>query len=129
MPKNQSPTRSETRSQPKRRHLWKWVVAATIPLVVVAFLLLNNNEDTTQTVTIYGTDYTTTQTVEGHNGYVYVSIPVNTDTSTVIVEVENGADNLKIREFLDQLDTFIPGEHVIALSDGNLHFIVDGIEN
>ena len=37
-------------------------------------------------------------------------------------------DTQQIREFLDGLDTLVPGEHVVSLSEVNLHFIVDGID-
>lgn len=113
----------------KWKRPWLWVVVAgVVAAIIVVVVLLAGGDDKTSTVTVYGTDYTTTQNIDGHNGYVYVYIPVNAETSDVIVEVENPGDTAKIREFLDGLDTFTPGEHIVELSDSNLHFIVDGIE-
>lgn len=80
-----------------------------------------------ETVTAYGIEYTTNVKVEEHGGYVYVYVPVNAKTGSVVLEVENKKDSQHIREFLDSLDTFVPGEHVVSTSEMNLHFIVDGM--
>jgi hypothetical protein len=80
-----------------------------------------------ESVTVGGTEYTTNVRMDEQGGYVYAYIPVNTDVGEVVIEVADEQDNREIRSFLDSLDTFTPGEHVLELSDSNLHFIVDGM--
>ncbi|MBL3700610.1 hypothetical protein D3228_13320 [Leucobacter luti] len=80
------------------------------------------------THTVLGVEVTTNLEVAAHGGYIYVTVPVNADASEAVLHVPDEGDNLRIREFLDGLDTLVPGEHVLALSEANLHFIVDGIE-
>ena len=110
-----------------------WLIAggvALIALVVLAAVLWLNRPtaDGPSTVTVQGVEYVTNVEVEAQGGYVYVYLPVNSDVESVVLEVADEADNQQIREFLDGLDTFVPGEHVLSLSETNLHFIVDGID-
>ena len=121
-------------SRPGRRAVPRprWVVAAVVlaVLVTLAALLWPNGPeaDPSKVVTVQGVDYVTNVRVEDQGGYVYVFLPVNADATSVVLEVGDERDNEKIREFLGALDTFVPGEHVLALSDSSLHFILDGIE-
>ena len=54
-------------------------------------------------------------------------VPVNSEVNSLVLKVQDAEDNAQIRAFLSGLDTFVPGEHVLALSDSNLHFIIDGM--
>lgn len=132
---NNEPTEREEPEERGRRATPKaiWMIAIGIALVVLtllaALLWLNRPEvDETSVVTVQGVEYVTNVTVEEQDGYVYVLMPVNSDAASVVLEVADDRDNAKIREFLDGLDTLVPGEHVLSLSDANLHFILDGIE-
>jgi len=109
-----------------RRGLWIAGVALLVIVIGIAAWLLWPKQQT-ETVTLLGTEYTTNMQIEEHRGYVYVTIPVNSDTRDVVIEVPDETDNARIRDFLDELDTLVPGERVIALSDSNLHVLVDGI--
>lgn len=124
-------------SRPGRRAVPRprWVVSAVVlavlvTLVTLAALLWPNGPeaDPSKVVTVQGVDYVTNVRVEDQGGYVYVFLPVNADATSVVLEAGDERDNEKIREFLGALDTFVPGEHVLALSDSSLHFILDGIE-
>lgn len=124
------------RVRQRRRALprWAWItgigVCVGIALAVIAVAIWLNwpKTDETSVVTVHGVEYVTNVQVEDHNGYAYVQMPVNSDTASVVLEVADSADNEKIREFLDGLDTLMPGEHVLSLNETNLHFIVDGID-
>lgn len=110
-----------------------WLIAggvALAALVVLAAVLWVNQPRAAapNTVTVQGTEYVTNVEVEAQGGYVYVYLPVNTDPEAVVLEVSDEADSQRIREFLGGLDTLVPGEHVVSLSESNLHFIVDGID-
>ena len=110
-----------------------WLIAGGVAVVVLvvsaATFWLNKPEvDAPTTVTVQGVEYVTNVEVEAQSGYVYVYLPVNTDPETVVLEAPIEADTQQIREFLDGLDTLVPGEHVVSLSEVNLHFIVDGID-
>lgn len=111
----------------RRKGLWLGsAVAAALLLGALAWWFWPASN--VQTVSVLGVDYTTNMQIDDHNGYVYVYVPVNADVNRVVVKVADKADNKEIRGFLDSLDTLVPGEHVIELSDSNLHFIVDGME-
>ncbi|MBC9936170.1 MULTISPECIES: hypothetical protein [unclassified Leucobacter] len=113
-------------SRPRRTLLWAGGAAAAA-LTVGALAWWNWPAPGVADVTILGVDYTTNMEVEEHGGYVYVTVPVNSDPRSVVVEVGNAGDDQEIREFLDGLDTLVPGEHVVELRASNLHFIVDGL--
>lgn len=116
------PTRS------RRRAAWiATAVAAVVVLVLAALLSWNRPAGGGEPVTVGGTEYTTNVRMDEQGGYVYAYIPVNTDVGEVVIEVADEEDNREIRDFLDSLDTLVPGEHVLELSDSNLHFIVDGM--
>lgn len=81
-----------------------------------------------ESVTLLGVEYTSNVQLDEHGGYVYVTLPVNSDGNAVVLEVTDPDDNEEIRGFLSALDTLVPGEHVLELRDSNLHFIVDGMD-
>jgi hypothetical protein len=112
---------------PRRRARWIAAAAAAVAVVIGALLWLNWPAQDVESVTVGGTEYTTNVRMDEQGGYVYAYIPVNTDVGEVVIEVADEQDNREIRSFLDSLDTFTPGEHVLELSDSNLHFIVDGM--
>lgn len=110
-----------------------WLIAGGVAILVLAVLaaalwLNRPAEEAPNTVTVQGVEYVTNVEVEEQGGYVYVYLPVNTETGAVVLEVADSADSERIKEFLDGLDTLVPGEHVVSLSESNLHFIVDGID-
>ncbi len=114
-------------SRSRARLLWLGVAAAG--LVALGSLLWWNWPATdVETVTVLGVEYSTNLRLDEHDGYTYVYVPVNTDVGTAVLQVEDAGDRAQIRAFLDSLDTLLPGEHVLALSDANLHFIVDGMD-
>lgn len=111
----------------RRKGLWiGGAVAAALLLGALAWWFWPASN--VQTVSVLGADYTTNMRIDDHNGYVYVYVPVNADVKRVVVQVADKADSKEIRGFLDTLDTLVPGEHVLELSNSNLHFIVDGME-
>lgn len=120
---------SETSVRGPRLRRGLWIAGAVLLVIVigVAAWLLWPKQQQTETVTLIGTEYTTNMPIEEHGGYVYVTIPVNSDTRDVVIEVPDETDNARIRDFLDELDTLVPGERVVALSDSNLHVLVDGM--
>lgn len=110
-----------------------WIIAGGAVLVALAVLaaalwLNRPDANTPSTVTVQGVEYVTNVEVEEQDGYLFVYLPVNADTADVVLETPNAADTRQIREFLDGLDTLVPGEYVVSLSAANLHFIVDGID-
>lgn len=110
---------------PRRRALW--IAAAAVAVAIGALVWLNWPAQDVESVTVGGAEFATNMQMEEQGGYVYAYIPVNTDVGDVVIEVADAEDNREIREFLDSLDTLVPGEHVLALSDSNLHIIVDGM--
>lgn len=112
----------------RRRALWVVAAIVVVAAVVAGLLWWNQPEEQLDTVTLHSVEYTTNLRMDEHNGYAYVYVPVNTDAGEAVLEVEDEADSAEIRAFLDGLDTLVPGEHVLELSDANLHFIVDGME-
>lgn len=115
-------------SRARTRLLWIGGAVAVVLAVVLGTLLWANwSAKDVQVITVLGVEYSSNVPIEEQNGYVYVYLPVNSDTAAVIVEVSDEGDSRRIRDFLDSLDTFVPGEHVLDLSDSNLHFIVDGM--
>lgn len=53
-------------------------------------------------------------------------LPVNTDVSGVVLEpVHGGAD---VEAAIEQIDTFVPGEHELVFDEFTIRVIVDGIE-
>lgn len=122
------------RPRHRRSARLKWIVAGAVALVAltaVATLLwvTGPKEDAASSVTVQGISFVTNVEVEDQNGYVYVYLPVNTDAASVVLEVANESDNQQIREFLGALDTLVPGEYVLSLSEATLHFIVDGMDD
>lgn len=114
---------------PRSRKKALWIGAAASAAVVAgAALWWLWPAQNIEVVNVLGVDYTTNMQIEEHGGYVYVTVPVNAAVNSVVVEVEDKSDSQKIREFLDSLDTLVPGEHVLALRDSNLHIIVDGMD-
>jgi hypothetical protein len=112
----------------RTRVVWIAIAAAGVVALIAALLISTWPKENLATVTIGGVGYTSNMEVEEFNGYVYVFIPVNTEVDDAVVEVDDADDSRKIRDFLDSLGTLVPGEHVLELSNSNLHFIVDGIE-
>lgn len=112
---------------PRRRALWIAASAAAVAVVIGALVWLNWPAQDVESVTVGGAEYTTNVRMDEQGGYVYAYIPVNTDVGKVVIEVADEEDNREIRDFLDSLDTLVPGEHVLALSEANLHIIVDGM--
>ncbi|WP_125098952.1 hypothetical protein [Leucobacter chromiireducens] len=118
-----APARS---GRPRRRAVWLGVgVTAAIAIGAVTWSLWPETD--VRTVTVLGVDYTTNLDVEDHNGYPYVTVPVNTVVGSIVLEVSDADDTRTIQDFLATLDTLVPGEHVVSLGASNLHIIVDGI--
>lgn len=122
----EAPEKAAATSRPRRKLLWAGGATA-VALAAGAVLWANWPAQDLDVVTVLGVDYTTNMQVDEHGGYVYVTVPVNSDAGSVVVEVGDAGDNAEIREFLDTLDTLVPGEHVVELQRSNLHFIVDGL--
>lgn len=116
------------RGGPRRRRIvWGGAGAALAVALGLSAWSLWPSPDL-ESVTLLGVEYTSNMPLNEHGGYVYVTIPVNSDGNAVVLEVADTDDNGEIREFLSGLDTMVPGEHVLALRESNLHFIVDGID-
>lgn len=124
----ETPETPEVPTTPKWRSKKVWLggaIAAALVLGGLAWWI--GSTQTVKTVTVLGVDYTTNLEMDVYDGNVYVSVPVNTNTGEAVLKVDNKEDNEQIREFLDSLDTLVPGEHALALSETNLRFIVDGM--
>lgn len=122
---------AEHRARKQKRSLI--VVGAAIALVIalgVAWLVMNLSKDSGNQVheySIRGLEYTTNLQIEEVRGEIYVYVLVNTDTDDIVFEVEDAADNGLVSEFFKGLDTFIPGEYEVELTDSTLRVIVDGM--
>lgn len=109
-----------------RRKVWlATLVVLVVVVAVLAWWLWPKQQ--VPTVTLHGMDYTTNMQIEEYGGYVYVTVPVNTDPRDVVLTVADETDNQRIRDFLAELDTLVPGERVLALSTSNLHVLVTGM--
>ena len=126
-PRTRRSLRPRRSSRPRRRAVWIAAAAVLAAVVVAALLWTNCPKTGAEPVTLGGVEYTSNVRMEEQGGYVYAYIPVNSDAGGVVIEVADAEDNREIREFLDSLDTLVPGEHVLALSESNLHIIVDGM--
>ncbi|GAA1598690.1 hypothetical protein GCM10009693_08230 [Leucobacter chromiireducens subsp. chromiireducens] len=110
----------------RHRALWLGVgAAAALAIGAVTWSLWPAGD--VRTTTVLGVEYSTNLNVEEQNGYTYVTVPVNTEVESLVLEVPDAEDTRTIREFLAGLDTFVPGEHVLSLGTANLHIIVDGL--
>ncbi|WP_025134722.1 hypothetical protein [Leucobacter sp. PH1c] len=114
------------RGRPRRRALWLGAGAAAALALGAATWALWPTSDV-HSVTVLGVDYSTNLEIEEHDGYTYVTVPVNTEAGSAVLEVPDADDTRAIREFLAGLDTLVPGEHVLTLRTANLHIIVDGM--
>ena len=114
------------RGRPRRRALWLGAGAAAALALGAATWALWPTSDV-RSVTVLGVDYSTNLEIEEHDGYTYVTVPVNTEAGSAVLEVPDADDTRAIREFLAGLDTLVPGEHVLTLRTANLHIIVDGM--
>ncbi len=114
------------RGWPRRRALWLGAGAAAALALGAATWALWPTSDV-RSVTVLGVDYSTNLEIEEHDGYTYVTVPVNTEAGSAVLEVPDADDTRAIREFLAGLDTLVPGEHVLTLRTANLHIIVDGM--
>lgn len=112
----------------RARTLWLGAGAAALAVVIaVAVALMWPRPTDVRVVAVSGAEYTTNIEVREEAGYVYAYLPVNADADDVVLEADDPEDTRTIRAFLDGLDTFVPGEHIIDLRDAHLHVIVDGI--
>ena len=114
------------RGRPRRRALWLGAGAAAALALGAATWALWPTSDV-RSVTVLGVNYSTNLEIEDHDGYTYVTVPVNTEAGSAVLEVPDTDDTRAIREFLAGLDTLVPGEHVLTLRTANLHIIVDGM--
>ncbi|QYM75572.1 hypothetical protein [Leucobacter luti] len=114
------------RGKPRRRALWLGAGAVAALAIGVAAWSLWPASDV-HSVTVLGVEYSTNLQIEEHDGYAYVTVPVNTEAGSTVLEVTDADDTRTIREFLAGLDTLVPGEHVLTLRTANLHIIVDGM--
>jgi hypothetical protein len=106
-----------------------WAVAGAIAaaVAVVAVLLWMPND--IRTVTMGGAEYRTNIELREAESGMYAFVPVNTETEDVVLETGDVHSDSVIRDFLERLDTFIPGEHVLMLENSvTIRVIVDGIE-
>ncbi|MCC3283218.1 hypothetical protein [Arthrobacter caoxuetaonis] len=84
--------------------------------------------DGTRTYEIAGEDYTSNVEIKEEAGGVYMYLPVNTDIEEVEVVTADPDTTQQLQEQLQNLDTFVPGEHILELPDTSIHVIIDGIE-
>ena len=84
--------------------------------------------DGTRTYEIAGEDYISNVEIKEEAGGVYMYLPVNTDIEEVEVVTADPETTQQLREQLQSLDTFVPGEHILRLPERSIHVIVDGIE-
>lgn len=128
--REQAATRRGARAATKRSARMRSIIAGAAAVLValaVALPLLWPRAADVREVEVAGTTFTTNLDVREEGGYVYAYLPVNADVGAVVLTAENPDDTARIREFLQDLDTLVPGEHVIDLTDSHLHVIVDGI--
>lgn len=92
--------------------------------VLVAVLWPRNG---VERVTVAGVEFRTNVVMEEYNNSPYANIPINSDTQQVVIETENPRDTATIREFLDAVNTFVPGEYTLQLADRTMYVRVDGI--
>ena len=84
--------------------------------------------DGTRTYEIAGEDYISNVEIKEEAGGVYMYLPVNTDIEEVEVVTADPETTQQLREQLQSLDTFVPGEHILRLPERSIHVIIDGIE-
>ncbi|QEW01025.1 hypothetical protein F6J84_13570 [Microbacterium caowuchunii] len=109
------------------RKAWAIGAGAVLLAAVVVVAQLWPRSPDVHVVEVAGVEYTTNVAVREEAGAVYAYLPVNAAIDEVVLTVADHADSATIRAFLDGLDTFVPGEYVIELTDAPLHLIVDGI--
>ncbi len=109
------------------RKAWPIAAGAVVLAAVVVVALLWPRPPEVHVVEVAGVEYTTNVEVRAEAGSVYAYLPVNAVVDEVVLTVADPSDSATIRAFLDALDTFVPGEYVIELTDAPLHVIVDGI--
>lgn len=117
------------RRRPSRR---TWIIGGTALTVVAGAAVLialvaGPRHEQPRVINIGETAYTTNVEVRAEGGYTYVYLPVNTDVADVILEVDDAADRHELRTFLDAVDTNVPGEHVVDLTNTHVRVIVDGM--
>ncbi|WP_167051891.1 hypothetical protein [Salinibacterium sp. ZJ77] len=124
--------RSGRRSAAPRTRRPRWIavaIAAAAAVVAALVAVLIWSPWSVRTVEIGGLEYRTNiELREGDSG-VYAFMPVNTDTTEVVLETGDQQKDSVIRSFLERLDTFVPGEHVLEMDEApTIRVIIDGIE-
>ncbi|MFW0770939.1 hypothetical protein ACLRGH_13050 [Arthrobacter koreensis] len=84
--------------------------------------------DGTHTYEIAGENYISNVEIKEEAGEVYIYLPVNTDIEEVEVVTADPETTQQLRDQLQSLDTFTPGEQILELPDRSIHVIIDGIE-
>lgn len=131
MPDQKTPT--TRRSAAHRAGAPRWVgfavaAAVAVATAVVAGVLLWAPFDV-RTVEVGGVSYRTNIELREDATGIYAFMPVNTDTDGVVLEMDDDAADPVIRDFLERLDTFVPGEHVLELENSvTIRVIVDGVQ-
>lgn len=116
------------------RKMRRWVVIAVVGVLLAAgavwgiTALSDAPGAATKVYEINGIEFTSSVEITEEATGVYLYLPVNADMAEVVVSTPDPEFTAALREQLDELDTFVPGEHVLELPDMTVHVIVDGIE-
>lgn len=114
----------------KKQLLIAIAVLAIVGALLAGWLVLTSGDsaaDDVETHTVRGVEYSTNLEIEELRGDLYVYVLVNTDVEDIVFEVDNRDDNAAIQKFFNSLDTFVPGEYELDLTDATLRIIVDGM--
>lgn len=118
------------RRRRRRRVVVAVALAAATALgagLLACLMLCSHPGEPLEQVTAGGVTFTANVPITEYRGVPYAQLAVNADVAETTIEVPEPADRARIRAFLDGLDTLVPGKHVVELSTGDLHVIVDGM--
>lgn len=127
-----APARRDRRRKVHSTRRLTVIISAVIALiaggVIWAVIALGGSGKATAEYDIQGMTFTSNVMIADEPSGIYLYLPVNSDMTEVVVEAEDPRVTEALRAQLEQIDTFIPGEHVLELDQLTIHVIVDGIE-
>lgn len=127
--KPQSGRRAAARPASRVKRARLAIAGGAVALAAVVGGVLIWSPSNVRTVEAGGVTFSTNLELRESGDVVLAFVSVNTDNSSLVLEMGDDHTDAIIDSFIERLDTFVPGEHVLE-ADGlpEIRVIVDGID-